>query len=204
MRRFLGLVLALAVGVTTLADAQRRAQAQKKPFLGNPAFVAQPGMIGALNGSGLNVNARFVTAIPTSISRTTLIGIIQWTPFADEDNDDAKENTPAFVYGPVVNLVNNEKVSFDIDGLFAYGPSGTVPPKSFYTHKFLIEGDLFIKVGRMMNMEAASRFRNLNVYVLLAYVLTGLDDGVGTGTLGEVTSKDRSVLLVGLSLPIAP
>jgi len=205
MRRFLGLVLALAVGVTSVAGAQRRAQSQSKPLFGNPVFVAQPGMIGPLNGtSGLNFNARFVTALPTKVNKLTIVGIIQWTPFADEDSDDAKENLPSFVYGPVVNLYNNEKMSFDIDGLFAYGPTGTVPPASPYTHKFLLEGDLFIKIGRMMNMDATSRFRNLNLYVMYAYVLTGLDDGVGTGTGGEVTSKDRSVLLVGLSLPIAP
>ncbi|MGH7643993.1 MAG: hypothetical protein ACREMR_00265, partial [Gemmatimonadales bacterium] len=156
--------------------------------------VLQPGLIKSFSdGDGFDFNARFVTALPTSIPRTTIVAIIQWTPFQDEDGDNNLENAPAFVYGPVVNLINTPQIGFDIDGLFAYGP-GCEGSGSDYCHKFLVEGDLFIKIGSMMGM--GSHWNSLSLYGLLAYVLTGLPSGL--------ESKDRTVLLTGLSLPLAP
>ncbi len=96
------------------------------------------------------------------------------------------------MYGPVVNLFNEKQWSFDIDGLFAYGPAAT--GNSDYTHKFLLEGDFFLKLGSMMN--AKSQWNSLSVYAMFAYVLSGLPSGV--------ESKNRMVLLSGLSLPLAP
>ncbi|MGH7426913.1 MAG: hypothetical protein ACREMW_15855 [Gemmatimonadales bacterium] len=197
MKRLLGMVMVLAVGLAGVAAGQEMG------LFRSPVFVAQPGLIKSFSpGDGLDFNARFVTALPTSINRLTIVGIIQWTPFADENGDGAKENTPAFVYGPVVNLINTSSFSFDIDGLFAYSPSGSVPQNSAYTHKFLVEGDFFLKLGSMMN--ARGHWSSLSLYALLAYVFTGLDDGVGSGPGGAVESKDRMVLLTGLSLPLAP
>ena len=132
-----------------------------------------------------------MTAIPLSIDRTTLVGIIQWTPFADNAAG-GKANAPAFVYGPVVNLLNEKYWSLDADGLFSYSPAAT--GKSDYTHKFLFEGDLSLKLGKMMN--AKGQWNSLNAYAMLAYVVSGLPSGV--------ESRDRMVLLSGLSLPIAP
>lgn len=196
MRRVLGMVLALALGISAVAGAQGMG------LFRAPTFVLQPGVIGALNGDKLDINARFVTAIPTSIERVTLVGIVQWTPFQDEDDDGNYENTLGFVYGPVVNVVSTREISFDLDALFAYGPTASVPATSFYTHKFLLEGDLFFKFGSMMGMK--SQWNSLSLYAMFAYVLTGIDDGAGTGPGGEVQSEDRSVLLLGLSLPLAP
>ena len=206
MKRISGTVIgmALMLGVTSLAAAQDPAASNEdRGFFRDPVFVAQPGMIQSFSpGDGPDFNARVVAALPTAIKRLTLVGIIQWTPFQDEDGDDARENSPGFVYGPVVNLFNERAFSFDIDGLFAYTPTGSVPARSSYTHKFLVEGDLFLKLGSLMN--AKGQWSSLSAYAMYAYVLTGLDDGVGSGPGGEVRSRDRMVLLTGLSLPLAP
>ena len=176
---------ALMLGAANLATAQ-------EGFFRAPVFVAQPGIVRSFSeGASTESNARFVTAIPLSIPRTTLVGIVQWTPFAD-NGEGGKANSPAFVYGPVVNLFNQKSWSFDVDGLFAYGPAAT--GNSDYTHKFLLEGDFFLKLGSIMN--AKGQWNNLSAYVLFAYVVSGLPDGVA--------SRDRMVLLSGLSLPLAP
>jgi hypothetical protein len=168
------------------------AAAQEEGFFHSPVFVAQPGIIRSFSrGASTEFNARFVTAIPLGIDRTTLVGIIQWTPFADNGRG-GNANAPAFVYGPVVNLLNEKYWSLDADGLFSYSPAAT--GKSDYTHKFLFEGDFSLKLGKMMN--AKSNWNNLNAYAMLAYVVSGLPDGV--------ESRDRMVLLSGLSLPLAP
>ena len=188
MKRMLGTVVAAAglmLGGTSLAWAQ-------EGFFHSPVFVAQPGIIRSLSsGASTEFNARFVTAIPLAIDRTTLVGIIQWTPFAD-NGAGGKANAPAFVYGPVVNLLNEKYWSLDADGLFSYSPAAT--GKSDYTHKFLFEGDFSLKLGKMMN--AKSNWSSLSAYAMFAYVVSGLPSGV--------ESRDRMVLLSGLSLPIAP
>jgi hypothetical protein len=188
MKRTLGTVVVTAglmLGGTSLATAQ-------EGFFHSPVFVAQPGIIHPFStGASTEFNARFVTAIPLSTDRTTLVGIIQWTPFADNGRG-GKANAPAFVYGPVVNLLNEKYWSLDGDALFSYGPAAT--GKSDYTHKFLLEGDFSLKLGKMMN--AKSNWNSLSAYAMLAYVVSGLPSGV--------ESRDRMVLLSGLSLPLAP
>jgi len=188
MKWMLGTVAtaALMLGGTSLAAAQ------EEGFFHSPVFVAQSGIVHSFSrGASTEFNARFVTAIPLGIDRTTLVGIIQWTPFADNGRG-GKANSPAFVYGPVVNVFNQKYWSFDVDGLFAYGPAAT--GNSNYTHKFLVEGDFFLKIGSMMNVK--SNWNSLSAYAMFAYVVSGLPSGV--------ESRDRMVLLSGLSLPLAP
>jgi len=187
MRWKLGTVVttALTVGGASLAMAQ-------EGFFHSPVFVLQPGIIHPFSsGASTEFNARFVTAIPLSIERTTLVGIVQWTPFAD-NGAGGKANAPAFVYGPVVNVFNQKYWSFDADGLFSYSPAAT--GNSDYTHKFLLEGDFSLKLGNMMN--AKGQWSSLSAYAMFAYVVSGLPNGV--------ESRDRMVLLSGLSLPLAP
>jgi len=188
MKRMLGSVVVAAglmLAGANLATAQ-------EGFFHSPVFVAQPGIIRSFSsGASTEFNARFVTAIPLAIDRTTLVGIIQWTPFADNAAG-GNANAPAFVYGPVVNLLDEKYWSFDVDGLFSYSPAAT--GKSDYTHKFLFEGDLSLKLGKMI--KAKGQWNSLNAYAMLAYVVSGLPSGV--------ESRDRMVLLSGLSLPIAP
>ena len=189
MKRMLGTAMitaGLILGATSLATAQ------DEGFFHNPVFVAQPGIVHSFSrGASTEFNARFVTAIPLGIDRTTLVAIIQWTPFADNGRG-GKANSPAFVYGPVVNVFNQKYWSFDVDGLFSYSPAAT--GNSDYTHKFLVEGDFFLKLGSMMN--AKSNWNSVSAYAMLAYVVSGLPNGV--------ESRDRMVLLSGLSLPLAP
>jgi hypothetical protein len=69
-----------------------------------------------------------------------------------------------------------------------------LPENSDYTHKFLVEGDFFLKIGNMMS--AKGHWNSLSLYGFLAYVISGLPSGLET--------KDRMVLLAGVSLPVAP
>jgi hypothetical protein len=155
-------------------------------------FVLQPGIVHSFSeGAPTEFNARFVTALPLSVPRTTLVGIVQWTPFAD-NSAGGKANSPTFAYGPVINIVNSKYWSFDFDGLFAYGPAAT--GTSDYTHKFLLEGDLFLKVGNMI--DAKGQWNSLSLYGMFGYVLTELPSGT--------KARDRMFLLAGLSLPLAP
>ena len=189
MKRMLGTMVVTA-GLMLVGTSG--ATAQEEGFFHSPVFVAQPGIIHSFSeGAPTEFNARFVTAIPLAIDRTTLVGIIQWTPFADNAAG-GKANAPSFVYGPVVNLLNEKYWSFDVDGLFSYSPAAT--GKSDYTHKFLLEGDFFLKLGKMVN--AKGQWNDLSAYAMLAYVVSGLPDGV--------KNRDRTVLLSGLSLPLAP
>ncbi len=186
--------MGLIMGQTTPAAGQRQADAGSDGtgFFRSPVFVAQPGVIRSFSeGAKTEFNARVVTAIPLAIDRTTLVAIVQFTPFADNGRG-GHANSPSFVYGPVVNVINQPLWSFDVDGLFAYGPAAT--GKSDYTHKFLVEGDLSFKLGNAL--KAPGQLKDLNVYGFLAYVVTGLPD--------EIKTRDRLVLLSGLSLPIAP
>jgi hypothetical protein len=187
MKRLLGIVMALVIGTTGVAAGQEMG------LFRSPVFVLQPGLIRSLSsGQKFNFNARFVTALPTSISKLTIVGIVQWTPFADKVGG-GKANAPAFVYGPVVNLINERQFSFDIDGLFAYAP-GCLNSASSYCHKFLVEGDFFLKLGSMMNTKG--QWNSLALYAMLAYQLTQVPSGAQT--------KDHMALLLGLSLPLAP
>ena len=189
MRRILGRVMlaaALMVGAASMAAAQNEG------FFHSPVFVLQPGIVHSFSeGAPTEFNARFVTAIPLAIDRTTLVGIIQWTPFADNAAG-GNANAPSFVYGPVVNVFNQKYWSFDVDGLFSYSPAAT--GNDDYTHKFLFEGDFSLKLGKMVN--AKTNWNDLSAYAMLAYVVSGLPDGV--------ENRDRMVLLSGLSLPLAP
>jgi len=195
MRRVFGVALALAIGAASLAGAQESMAKDNMGFFKSPVFVLQPGLIKSFaDGDGFDFNARFVTALPTKIPRTTIVAIIQWTPFADEDGDNVLENAPVLVYGPVVNVLNTRHFSFDIDGLFAYAFGNCKDTPGQACHQFLVEGDLFVKVGSMMGM--GSQWNSLSLYGMLAYVLTEIPSGT--------PSENRMVLLTGVSLPLAP
>ena len=193
MKRMLaiGASVALTLGVTAPVMAQDPGN-DEMGFFRAPVFVLQPGLVSPFSqGATTEFNARVVTAIPLAIPRTTLVAIVQFTPFADNALG-GNANSPSFVYGPVVNLINQRLWSFDVDGLFAYGPSAT--GNSDYTHKFLFEGDFSFKLGNAVS--ANGQWSNLSLYAYLAYVVSGLPDGI--------ESKDRMVLLTGVSLPFAP
>jgi hypothetical protein len=193
MKRISGVAASVVLTLALTTPALAQGSGNDEGFFRAPVFVAQPGVVTPFaSGATTEFNARVVTAIPLAIPRTTLVAIVQFTPFADNAAG-GNANSPSFVYGPVVNLVSQRLWSFDIDGLFAYGPAAT--GNDDYTHKFLFEGDLSFKLGNALS-SGNSQWSSLSVYAFLAYVVTGLPDGV--------ESRDRMVLLSGLSLPLAP
>ncbi len=166
-----------------------------------PVFVAQPGLVtsnflDAPTGSSSNTefNFRVVTAIPTTITRTTLVAIVQWSPFAKDDASGFKTNAPGFVYGPVFNVINTNFFALDFDVLGAYGPAAEEGDNSQYTHKLVLEADAFFKIGKMMmSSTPTSRWASTSIYAFLANVATGIP-----------SEASNWVLLTGLSIPIAP
>ena len=193
MKRILGIVMGGALVLGLAVSSPAMAQRNGMGFFHAPVFVAQPGIVHNLaTGASTEFLARFVTAIPLSIERTTLVAIIQWTPFADNGTS-GKANAPAFVYGPVVNILNQKQFSLDGDALFAYAP-GCSGSTSDYCHKFLVEADGVIKLGSLMN--AKGQFGSLGLYAFLAYQISQVPSGT--------PSRNRMTLLAGLTLPLAP
>lgn len=205
MKRFGSFAVAAVAAPLLLLGAAARADAQdmqRERLFKAPVFVIQPGLvttnfIDTPSGTKSNTefNFRFLTAVPTSIPRTTLVAIVQFTPFNKVPGTGGQftANSPALVYGPVFNLFNNDLIAFDFDVLGAYGPAGRPNDRAAYTHKLVLEADLSLKLGQMMMSDPASRFRSLNVYAFLANVATGIP-----------SEASPWVLLTGISLPIAP
>jgi hypothetical protein len=200
---FMNRVTLLAAGAMLCIVVARRGTAQAvsdrhASIFRAPTFVFQPGLetsnfVDTPNGTSTSTkfNFRVVTAIPTTIPRTTLVGIVQWTPW----NTSAGFNTnaPSFVYGPVFSLFNRPVVALDFDILGSYGPAAKSTDESSYTHKLVLEGDLSLKAGALMTDDVQSPWHSLALYGFLANVATGLPSG-----------SSRWVVLYGISLPIAP
>jgi hypothetical protein len=179
--------------VAAQADTTRHAW----PFRA-PTFVFQPGLLTSNfvdqpdgTSASTKFNFRVVTAIPTTLPRTTVVAIVQWTPW--NKTAGFNSNAPSFAYGPVFSLVNVPLVSLDFDVLGSYGPAARATDESAYTHKLVLEADLSLKVGTWLTHDQRSRWHSLALYVYPAYVATGLPSG-----------SSRWQLLYGASLPIAP
>jgi hypothetical protein len=163
-----------------------------------PTFVFQPGLLTSNfvdqpdgTSASTKFNFRVVTAIPTTLPRTTVVAIVQWTPW--NTTAGVNSNAPSFVYGPVFSLVNAPLVSLDFDVLGNFGPAARSTDESAYTHKLVLEADLALKAGDWVTHDQTSRWHSLALYLYPAYVATGLPSG-----------SSRWVLLYGVSLPIAP
>lgn len=187
------------IAVAMLALVVTSGSALAQSIFKAPVFVFQPGLvtsniIDAPDGTDSNTefNFRVVTAIPTTLPRTTLVAIVQWTPFAEVGN--FKTNAPGFVYGPVFSVFNTNYFGLDFDVLGAYGPAGEESDNSQYTHKLVLEADAYFKIGKMMmGSKPTSRWTSVSLYALLAKVATGIPSDASSW-----------VLLTGLSVPIAP
>jgi hypothetical protein len=193
----------VATGVLLLGSLGRPVVAQTDtarhswPFRA-PTFVFQPGLVTSNfvdqpdgTSASTEFNFRVVTAIPTTLPRTTVVAIVQFTPW--NRTAGFNSNAPSFVYGPVFSLFDAPSLSLDFDVLGSYGPAGKSTDESAYTHKLVLEADLALKVGAWVTHDRASRWHSLALYVYPAYVATGLPSG-----------SSRWVLLYGASLPIAP
>jgi hypothetical protein len=186
------------IAAVTLALVMASSSALAQSIFKAPVFVFQPGLVtsnflDAPEGadSQTEFNFRVVTAIPTTLPRTTLVAIVQWTPFAETGN--FKTNAPGFVYGPVFSLFNTNYFGLDFDVLGAYGPAAEEDDESQYTHKLVLEADAFFKIGKMMMGTKTSRWTSVSLYGFLANVATGIP-----------SEASNWVLLTGLSIPIAP
>jgi hypothetical protein len=199
VKRMTTLATAVLLLVSLRASGAAQADTPRHAWIFRaPAFVFQPGFVTSNfvdtpegTSASTKFNFRIVTAIPTTIPRTTVVGIVQWTPWNTTAgfNSDA----PSFVYGPVFNLFNAPGVSLDFDVLGSYGPAPRESDESSYTHKLVLEGDLSLKLGALMTQDEKSRWHSLTLYGFAANVATGLPAGAS-----------RWVLLYGVSLPIAP
>jgi len=163
-----------------------------------PSFVFQPGaltsnFVDKADGTSASTkfNFRVVTAIPTTIPRTTAVAIVQWTPWSSSAG--VNHNAPSFVYGPVFTVFDASRVSLNFDVLGSYGPAAKSTDESAYTHKLVIEADISINAGSWLTHDRTNRWRRVALYVFPAYVATGLPSGAS-----------HWVALYGVSLPIAP
>ena len=189
-------VVALGLGALSVVAGARRmeAQARCRPLCA-PVVMLQPGLIGedvtGDDGLELDLNARLVTAIPTSLPRTRLVAVVQWAPF--RDIGDTRANAPTFQYGGVLTAVNARPLAVEVELLGAYGPSTTPDDvDAQYAHELLAQADVVLKVGELW-LDVESRWRQLGAYAMLGHRLTGVPE-------------DRSpwMLLVGATIPITP
>jgi hypothetical protein len=187
----------------TPANAQVR-----EGWLKSPVLVFQPGIIltntidapDGVDGS-TDLLLRLVTAVPTAIPRTTLIGAVQWAPTADDDGAGVAQNQPEFHYGPIFHLFDGERVAVDLGILGAYSPSATEEDidEQAYSHKLRLQGDLFVKLGRILvGGPPATRWdralQRIALQLTLANAATGVDP--------EIAS--RWTVQAGVSIPLAP
>ncbi len=162
------------------------ARAQECNVLCRPVFVLLPGIVtyNFLNAPAgvtaeTHFNILFGTAIPTAIPRTTLGVLVTWTPFNTVETSPGqpgfRANAPAIVMGPIFTLVDTPWFTINFDVLDGYGPAARPEDRAAYTHKLVLEGDLFLKLGPRI-FPAVSGFSALSAYAFLVYVATGLPE----------------------------
>ena len=188
---------ALTTGATT-AGAQTRER-----WLKSPVLVLQPGFIvaDAIDApddadSRTDLLLRLVTAVPTAIPRTMLVAAVQWSPMADENAAGVALNQPELHYGPVFHIWEGNRVGVDLGVLGAYGPSATAEDieERAYSHKLRLEGNVLVRLGRILFPESASRWSQTALYAMLANTASGVDADI----------MSRWTVQAGVSLPIAP
>lgn len=229
-------MVSVAVASVLMTEAAS-AQEDCKLLFCSPTFILQPGLIttNAVNppevrrpdGTVTTLDAttdfllRFTMRVPTFLPRTSLIGLVQWTPFASaldspftgraasDLNEEAVEaNAPAVIYGVTFEPLQMDQtagwlgVRVGMLGLFS--PARKPEDEGFYTHKLLPE--LALEVGIFNWLRGGSLLRNVTVYGIVNYVATGLSDAgdaaPGGGRL--LGDADPWMLIAGLQLPLAP
>lgn len=197
-------VAALVVALAALAFGATSADAQtRERWLKSPILVFQPGLIFAdaidapdAADARTDLLLRLVTAVPTAMPRTMLVAVVQWSPAADENAAGVARNQPEFHYGPVVHVWEGDRVAVDLGVLGEYSPSATAEDiaERAYSHKLRLEGDVFVRVGRILFPESTSRWTSTALYAMLANTASGVDADIAS----------RWTVQAGVSLPIAP
>ncbi|HEX6057391.1 MAG TPA: hypothetical protein VFZ11_00130 [Gemmatimonadaceae bacterium] len=204
MRSFAAPLARAALALAVLAAAALPAEAQtRERWLKSPVLVVQPGFviadaIDAPDGVDARTDLllRLVTAVPTAIPRAMLVFAVQWSPFADENGAGVAMNQPELHYGPILHVWEGDRIAVDLGVLGAYGPSATVEDieERAYSHKLRLQGDLLVKLGRMLMPESTSRLSSAALYLTLAHLATGVDADIASPWTVQG----------GISLPIAP
>ncbi len=218
MRRFASLAaLAGVLAVAAPAHAQNDCN-----IICSPVFVMQHGVIftdfiDAPSGveSNTEILVRFTTAFGTQFDPLFFAFLIQWTAFDDIDSAlGGKNNAPALVYGPGFHVLGgggsfldmgdaSNYFALDLLPLLVYGGRGPGDDEtdSPYTHKLVLEADAFINIGKVIDPNNNAPYLNaINIYGILDYVTDAL--GTFAGDLDPEPS--RWVLLLGLTMPLAP
>lgn len=172
-----------------------------------PVVLSQTGAITSnlFNSAPTKSNflLRMTVVAPTAIPRFSLVGLIQWTPWAHTGSNpfngqtgEIDANVPAFVYGGIISLIRPQDTggwlttNFDVLGLFS--PAARSTDKREYTHKFLPE--LYLDVAPFNRLPASDWLHNVTVYGLVDYVASGLPSG----------AEQPWPVVWGLQFPIAP
>ncbi|HKG94460.1 MAG TPA: hypothetical protein VKA84_21280 [Gemmatimonadaceae bacterium] len=179
---------------------------ENSAFFKPPIFVFQPGIVTA-NAvsptvkdadvlSGLNV--RFMTILPTAAKYFLGVAGVQFQPNGVGGN---KNNSPGFFYGglipvPIVSTATQGWLSFSLDPLGVYGPSGYSSDHP-YSHEAFLEGAFVLNVGSKM-MKDIPMFAGVSAYFLVDQQLTHpAQDAQGKN------DRWNPVLLYGVTVPIA-
>ncbi len=217
MRRFASLAaLAGVLAVAAPAHAQNDCN-----IICSPVFVMQHGVIftdfiDAPSGVESNTEflVRFTTAFGTQFDPLFFAFLIQWTAFNNLDSPlSGKNNAPVLVYGPGFHTLGGSGAFIDLGSaadyfaldllpLLVYGGRGPGDDTdSPYTHKLVLEADAFINIGKVIDPNNNAPYLNaINIYGILDYITDGL--GTFAGDLDPEPS--RWVLLLGLTMPLAP
>lgn len=189
----------LLAGAANVAAAQDDPTASSGPFLKPPVFVLQPGMFSGGNvisapddapDAEWDVNARFLTLIPTSSPYFTLLGGAQWG-VADED-----AHGPIIFYGAIIPIPGITEVTQGWLSL-SLDPLGVTTGAGGDGTDFFLEGAAVLNIGSKMMTN--SPWKGLGIYGLLVQQITRIPEDAN----GD---KDRfnPAVIYGLSLPIAP
>lgn len=187
----------------------------------SPVFVHQHSVIftnflNAPDGvdSETDLLVRFTTAFGTEFNPLFFVFLVQWTAFKDLSTPlDGKNNFPVLVYGPGFHVLGGSAYFVDMGGaanyfaldllpLLVYGPAGPGEEgDSPYTHKLVLEADAFLKIGNILDPNGTAPFlQAISIHGILDYITDGL--GTFAGDLDPAPS--RWVLILGLTIPLAP
>ena len=197
MRCFAPLLRCAFVSIAILGTLASTAspQARCRPLCA-PTVLLQPGIIAEDVGGDASpetdLNVRIVTAIPTFITRTRLIAAVQWPPF--RTRGDVTLNSPSFLYGPVLTLLNTRSFALELNALGEFGPVTTAEEAADrrYSHELLVQADGLLKAGALW-ADIESRWRDLGIYGMVGYRATRSDE-----------EGSPWVVLTGVSIPITP
>ena len=202
--------LALAAPAAAQQEGDQSGAANGTPLLGTPRFYFEPGMVtfdavspGHDFGASSGFNFRFVTLVPT---RWPLLRLVVGTSFAPFglSNQQQTDNDPSFFYGVSVPVVTSAvtggwlDVAVPLMGLYRLREAGERSRRS-YTNDLVVEGAVFVHLGRRLLADLGGIWPRLSVYVLADQSLTP-----SRSALRPERDRFSPVFQYGISIPIGP